>query len=144
MKSTHGGPRTPGPGKKLGRPATGAKPNRTFRLDDQEYEAVREFIKNYREARKMIQGIEIILGRGSDTVTASAIVNLTDGTKWHTGEMTVPRVQDGIDIWTDENKMDAIAIRDIETDILDIIANEYIVELSTLWELITDRVTIEA
>ena len=36
-----------------GRPATGAKPNRTFRLSDAEYEAVKEFIKNLRSESKM-------------------------------------------------------------------------------------------
>jgi|GEM_PF-3451584 len=40
----HGGKR---PG--AGRPATGAKPNRTFRLDDEEYEKVKEYIKTLRE-----------------------------------------------------------------------------------------------
>ncbi len=39
----HGGPR---PG--AGRPATGAKPNRTMRLSDEEYEKVKEFVKQLR------------------------------------------------------------------------------------------------
>jgi hypothetical protein len=39
----HGGNR---PG--AGRPATGAKPNRTFRLDDEEYAKVKAFIKSIR------------------------------------------------------------------------------------------------
>jgi hypothetical protein len=99
---------------------------------------------NIKEVKKMINGIEITLERGSETITASALVNLTDGTKWSTGEMTVPRIQDGIDIWDDNNTMNDTAITDIETDLLDIIANEYSVELSTLWALVKDRTTIEA
>lgn len=35
-----------------GRPATGAKPNRTFRLTDEEYQKVKEFIKSMRKEEK--------------------------------------------------------------------------------------------
>ena len=42
--SIHGGKR-PGAGRK----ATGAKPNRTFRLDDGEYQKVKEFIEQLRK-----------------------------------------------------------------------------------------------
>ena len=43
-RNTHGGAR-PGSGRKPGSP----KPSRCFRLDDTEYEAVRQFIKNMRK-----------------------------------------------------------------------------------------------
>jgi len=43
-ESTHGGPR-----EGAGRPATGAKPNRTFRLTDDEYKKVKEFINQLRK-----------------------------------------------------------------------------------------------
>lgn len=35
-----------------GRPATGAKPNRTFRLTDEEHEKVKEFIKQLRKGKE--------------------------------------------------------------------------------------------
>ena len=41
-----------GPGRGQGRPATGAKPNRTMRLDDDEYQQVKELIKKLREMAK--------------------------------------------------------------------------------------------
>jgi hypothetical protein len=34
------------------RPATGAKPTRVFRLDDEEYAKVKEFIKKMRESNE--------------------------------------------------------------------------------------------
>jgi hypothetical protein len=46
-ENKHGGRR-----KGAGRPATGAMPNRTIRMTDDEYEKVKEFLKELRNSSK--------------------------------------------------------------------------------------------
>jgi hypothetical protein len=46
---TRGGPRTPAPGKKLGRPAVGRM--RSIRMSDEEYDKVREYLKELRRKK---------------------------------------------------------------------------------------------
>lgn len=48
VEKTWGGKR-----QNAGRPATGAKPNRTFRLDENEYQQVKNFISNIRTAEEL-------------------------------------------------------------------------------------------
>ena len=52
-----------------GRPATGKKPNRSIRLDDEEYKLVMEFIDKMREGKnmKLVNGYEIKRGAYSGT-----------------------------------------------------------------------------
>lgn len=49
-KGTHGGARTPSPGKKIGRPPTGRKPY-CFYLNDTEHEAIKALLATLRQRK---------------------------------------------------------------------------------------------